>query len=595
MRKGSVKAKSIVFITVFLLIFSSIYLISSWDSTLGRLGIMKPFGRDYQLTGAESNIRIASDGTMYVHEEINYLFKGRYREVYREPEISRKKGNGPYISHVNASCDPKCNVIDRSYEIAGNFGSIKDRDASFTLDYEIKDALQQGSDVTTLHYKIWGEQWDKPVRELHGTIELPAEPLDVYFNPLGTVEYTVEGNTVQYSTGTLGHYMEIWIVMTPEAVTGNTLPTSDSRASIALEESKYKATYYTYFALTIAIAIAMLIFIVAMPAYLFRKYGKEPEIGYDAIYEREPVKGIKPYIINSLVMGRTGDTDRNAITATLLDLIRRKHIRLEEITAKKKILSKKEKDLVLTFEMNPKDQLSPPEQLLFDYFTRDSKRLIWSGFIESLKTRAEARAFIRFTKNFEKSVDNEYLLSEYFETRGNTLWKRFCTVLLILSAVLTFYSIGNADYHFISGFRILFVFGIAYSIAGLLFPMKVFGRFTPKGYGVYRKSLNYRKFMTDMTLLKKYPPASIVIWEEVLVYATLFGVAKKVMKQLKVVFPDAQASHSSLYPLYSAHTFSSFSSANAVASSTLSSSSGSGGFGGGSVGGGFGGGGGGAR
>jgi uncharacterized membrane protein len=125
---------------------------------------------------------------------------------------------------------------------------------------------------------------------------------------------------------------------------------------------------------------------------------------------------------------------------------------------------------------------------------------------------------------------------------------------------------------------------------------KVFGRFTPKGYEIYQKSINYRKFMTDMTLLKDYPPASLIIWEQHLVYATIFGVADKVIKHMKVVVKDSTVRSSNMYPLYQVSIMSSLMHSHSTAQSTVHSHSSGGSFGGGGgIGGGFGGGGGGAR
>ncbi len=85
--------------------------------------------------------------------------------------------------------------------------------------------------------------------------------------------------------------------------------------------------------------------------------------------------------------------------------------------------------------------------------------------------------------------------------------------------------------------------------------------------------------------MKEHPPQHVILWEEYMVYATAFGVAKEVSKALKVVMPE-EVSTNQQFAVYSAFAVSSFST-----STDYSSSGGSGGFGGG--GGGFGGGGGG--
>ncbi len=110
--------------------------------------------------------------------------------------------------------------------------------------------------------------------------------------------------------------------------------------------------------------------------------------------------------------------------------------------------------------------------------------------------------------------------------------------------------------------------------------------------------------MEDFSMINDKTVPELVLWEKYLVYATVFGIADKVLKQLKVVYPqitDVDYMNSNgytyMYLMYS-HNFSNsfISSLNrSVATSyhsTTNYSSGSGGGGGFSSGGGFGGGGG---
>ena len=90
------------------------------------------------------------------------------------------------------------------------------------------------------------------------------------------------------------------------------------------------------------------------------------------------------------------------------------------------------------------------------------------------------------------------------------------------------------------------------------------------------------KYMEDFSLLNEREVPEIEIWERFLVYATAFGIAEKVIKQLKLVYPNFEELTATDYGvMYLAlHTDfnSSFSSAiSSSMSSTYSSGSGSGG------------------
>lgn len=104
--------------------------------------------------------------------------------------------------------------------------------------------------------------------------------------------------------------------------------------------------------------------------------------------------------------------------------------------------------------------------------------------------------------------------------------------------------------------------------------------------------------------MKQKEVPELVLWEKYLVYATVFGISEKVLKQLKLVYPqlsDEEYLHSHgytyMYLMYSGSFHNSFlSSLNTSVGTSYTNltnySSGSGGGGGFSSGGGFGGGGG---
>ena len=47
-----------------------------------------------------------------------------------------------------------------------------------------------------------------------------------------------------------------------------------------------------------------------------------------------------------------------------------------------------------------------------------------------------------------------------------------------------------------------------------------------------------KKYMEEFSLIKDREVPELVLWEKYLVFATVFGVAEKVIKQLKVVYPE---------------------------------------------------------
>ena len=115
--------------------------------------------------------------------------------------------------------------------------------------------------------------------------------------------------------------------------------------------------------------------------------------------------------------------------------------------------------------------------------------------------------------------------------------------------------------------------------------------FTQKGIDEKEQWKAFKKYMEDFSLLKDKEVPALVIWEKYLVFATAFGISEKVLKQLKVIYPEITDMNSAMYTYSYIHIMNSVNIGNCINSSVYSavSSSGSG------AGGGFSGGGGGGR
>lgn len=50
--------------------------------------------------------------------------------------------------------------------------------------------------------------------------------------------------------------------------------------------------------------------------------------------------------------------------------------------------------------------------------------------------------------------------------------------------------------------------------------------------------MGLKRYMSEFSLMKEKEVPELVLWEKYLVYATVFGISEKVLKQLKVVYPQ---------------------------------------------------------
>jgi uncharacterized membrane protein len=579
-----------IFLFSLLIIFILGVLLSEWH---GYFGLWNPLGRDYRIPSSTVNIELNSQGQAYITEQIDYMFKGCYYELYRSisPDIKRSPDSlYPYIKTISARCNPDCTINDRRYEVAGSYRRICDTTASFFLNYTIENSIYLGNDADEFHYKIRGDQWDRPAQRFSGIITLPPalnkDNTKLYFNPAATARYDFRGNTIVYDATNVNSYLEV-LILAPKNVFVHGIVKNIYKSSEINDEENYILGFYIIRIVYYAVLVILFFLIIIIPVHIFEKYGKEPKIGYRGIFEREPVACWKPFAVNALLSTQTGSVDDNALNATILDLVRRGHIQLQE-TKEKKFLHTSD-NVIMTFQLNPRDNLSECETLLYEYLKSKGNPLDWNKFKKSLSSQVNASEFIIMVTKFKLFAMREANIEKYFENAGSTLFRRSCIGSIVAGALLIFF-ISNSktsNYPFFTGYFIFAIVFAVLGIAGLFIPYRVFGKFTPEGYEIYKKSLNFKKFLGDHTLLSRYPPASVIIWDEQLVYATAFGVAAVVIKEMQAHAEIAR--NSTLYPIYNAHIYSSFSGTYAHAQSSMSSGGGGGGAGGGFGGGGGGG------
>jgi uncharacterized membrane protein len=204
--------------------------------------------------------------------------------------------------------------------------------------------------------------------------------------------------------------------------------------------------------------------------------------------------------------------------------------------------------------------------------------------------------FYNFIEAWKKKVKAHTAFDKLFLSTGNKYILWFGVAILIAAFL---YLIAGSFYFPPSEFPLasrmylligfLLMFGIVLIIISAIFK-NVFGRWTPEGKLYYERWNNFKKFLTDFSALKEYPPESIKIWDHYLVYATALGVAKEVLRNMALIVPSEELNGSHFYFIGS--SFDQFDSGFGSAYSSSSPSGGDGGVGG--VGDGSGGGGGGA-
>lgn len=85
---------------------------------------------------------------------------------------------------------------------------------------------------------------------------------------------------------------------------------------------------------------------------------------------------------------------------------------------------------------------------------------------------------------------------------------------------------------------------------------------TEKGYTMIRQALGFKKYLDDFTLISEREVKEVELWDDYLVFASLFGIADKVAQQMKKIYPNFvnesefyQSHMDPIRTLYFANTF----------------------------------------
>ena len=350
--------------------------------------------------------------------------------------------------------------------------------------------------------------------------------------------------------------------------------------------------------------LAVLMFLALfIPLLIYLRFGREPKIDYKAEYERDIPTDDPPAIVNAICgpgfSKKVGVPDMDGFKATIMDLINRKYLILENQPSDKEGYGV---DGSMFLKVNPEKDSSTLKRFeltVMNFLTQFEEDGVISmdAISDDLSDRETAKSFRETYMSWVNNIKNQFLndneLNKFFNKKGDTYIKIFGGVGLAVSVIVFIFalmdSLPAADIALVMSI----VLGVV-AIISLILPEKIAGQWTTYGEEYDAKWNNFKKYIKDFSLIKEYPPESIVIWNKYLVYATALGAADAVRKAMELSVPkdELQGSDIYLFHYYGGYLLLS----NAFDTGISTASAGSGGdFGGvGDVGGGFGGGGGGA-
>ena len=595
---------------------------------------------DLKLNNLNFNAKILENGDMIVTEtwdidieDTNTLYKTFKTDVNKYIDIKdvrvKEITNGINKSFTKTSRlmyhvtkDYYYGLInsDGDFEIAWGVGlDDKEDTRTYEISYTVEGAVGRYTDYNQLYWQFVGEDFEIDANKITGTITLPKEvdnkdEIRVWGHTAGLNGeiYATDNNKIEFTVNDFkaGTYVEIRTLFPRDVLSDEIQRTYDhpilddvlEEESIWAEEANRlrnkRMIYVTIFYIAVTIICVLIIVnIIRKIKLIMTRKRKKPteEIIYFRELPRTDSSPAEALFLEKEIKKELSPRDTGKIfSATLLNLSLKKLIEIQSTKDKKEkdeisiklldkegILALENKDekaigkfLISVFEKQRSDILTIKE--LEKYIKKSSPTRI-------LILQADIRQGIRRKLLDKKLIDKENRNKYAKESRVQLFYGELC-VFCICIALTLIQSLGTTIIAGIIVFGIIMFLNIV--VTGIA--ISKIDVFTQEGIDEIAKWKGFKKYMQEFSLLDKREVPEIAIWEHFLVFATAFGIADKVLEQLKTVYPDIENTiNINTYPyMYlMVHTNFSRSFSNAISTSMssayTSASGGGGGFSGG--------------
>ena len=564
------------------------------------------FAASFRIEKLDIEANLQKDGSMVVSEAVTYdidEINGVYFDIdakgFGELEyiqVFEDDSTGGF-KEVDAS-NYEVSVSDELYRIKLYSKNYNNR-RTFKFVYKLSEAITVYDDVAQFNRKMVGKEWQQGINYITAKVIIPVSAsydnsniLVFGHGPL-TGEVDKEGNTVIYKLNNYypGDFLEAHILMEPEIFSEynkSKIVHKDMKQKLLDMEAKLadeanaerdKAIRQQeminkvfekpglIFGVLSSIWGALMYYI----HVIFKRKNKvKNSVGK---YLRELPDNSSPALVGGFMTNSIND---NEILATIVDLVRRKVLTLEN--------SDKNSIIMLT---GSTENLSAQEKAIVDIYINDfgdgkSLDLKSFGFFQKVPMSV-ARKFEKWRAMVQSEMNRKNLTYQGLGCLGVIFFAFFPMIFTFAGLVIGMIT-GNKM------FLLIVVMGIILFVSGAKarYPRKELAEAKDKWQA-------FKNFLSDYSQLEEAKITSVHLWEQYFVYAVALGVSEKVVKAYKKaldmgVINDVQGVNSLAYsPIFNPMFSRSFSNLNgmvsrtnsgassAIASSRRSSSSGGGG------------------
>jgi len=551
------------------------------------------FAANYRIEKLDIEANLQKDGSMVVSEAVTYdidEINGVYFDIdakgfgeLEDLQVFEDEPNTSSFKEVDTS-NYEVSVSDELYRIklySKNQNNIR----TFKFVYKLPEAITVYDDVAQFNRKMVGQEWQQGIKYITAKVIVPV-PTDydnsnilVFGHGPLTGEVDREENTVVYKLDDYypGDFLEADILMEPEIFSeydkskiihkDMKQELLDMEAKLADEANaerdkarrqpnKFRKLFENQ---GLMLGVLGSIWGVLM-FYIYGIYRRKNRVKNSVgKYLRELPDDSSPALVGSFM---TDSISGNEILATIVDLIRRKILRLET----------SEEKSIITLVGNT-EKLSAQERVIVDIYINDfgnGKSLDLKDFDLFQKVpMSTARKFEKWKTIIQSEMDRKDLVFEGFKGMGENLF--YTSLGGIILGIKFFKNILEKAMES-KMFLIIIIMGfiLLISLTKARYPRKELAEAQDKWQA-------FKNFLSDYSQLEEAKISSVHLWEQYFVYAIALEVSEKVVeaykKALDMGIIDQGVNKFRTSPIFNTMFNSSFSNLNGIVSRTNSRAS----------------------
>lgn len=540
-----------------------------WGSFLILMGIMlfwltpttvKADG-DYQINKYNVQADVQKNGDIILTQRLKYQFNGNFHGVYYNQNIKGSQGaTDPEVSiedgHKTIKLTPSDSNQENTFQVTKTenlmklkvYHSATKDSLTYIYRYRLIGAVKNYQDTAELNWKIIDQGWDKNLHNVTLKVKLPQNNVSKLqaWSHGPTEGYTdvnrKKGQVVMTLKTLPAHDSVETHLLFPTSVTPDSprVFNQKRKAKVVAAEQQLvknantnrKRRIMIYRALMIfGSAVVSVIFLIRFIAY--RKHPANKHVIPTPLYHSFDEPDCLPSFAQ-ILLKRSQRADDLALTADLLFEVGKRRMKLDKYGS--------------TYEITA---LKEPTNPLFKYLIEgigDGKKVT----LRQIKSVAQSLDRDKLYKRFKKwSRDAAEGSEKYFDKENIDIVDDFRIMAFSNTFILGIMFVISA----IFGRNVLLtgILAIVISIAAWLIwyiAKRKITLYTNLGEQEINQIKAFRRMLKDIDDIKMAEVGDLILWEQFLPYAVVFGVSDKVIKALKVNFSADELDRSLIVPFY---------------------------------------------